>query len=107
MILTHSDWSGIVTARRTNYLFLQQELGAVDGLRFLVPELPTGVCPWVSAFLRRKAGCVPPCGGKAFLRLPGKVCDASDCQRRRFQRRSICTVTLCSFQSTRILRSAI
>jgi dTDP-4-amino-4,6-dideoxygalactose transaminase len=47
MILTHSDPSEVVTARRANYLFLQQELAKVDGLRFLVPELPTGVCPWV------------------------------------------------------------
>jgi dTDP-4-amino-4,6-dideoxygalactose transaminase len=47
MILSHSDMSQIVESRRANYLFLQQELAKVDGLRFLVTELPFGVCPWV------------------------------------------------------------
>ncbi len=47
MILAHSDVPRIAAKRRRNYFYLQQALSQVEGLRFLFPELPAGVCPWV------------------------------------------------------------
>jgi dTDP-4-amino-4,6-dideoxygalactose transaminase len=47
LIYKHFNASAIVTKRRANYLFLQGELRGVEGIRFLVPELPVGICPWV------------------------------------------------------------
>ena len=47
MVFRHSDVSAIVAKRRANYLFLQRELASVYRLEFFVPELPTGICPWI------------------------------------------------------------
>jgi perosamine synthetase len=47
LVLGHSNASAIAAQRRANYIFLQNELPRRDGLRFLVPALPEGVCPWV------------------------------------------------------------
>jgi dTDP-4-amino-4,6-dideoxygalactose transaminase len=47
LVLLHSNASAIAARRRANYIFLQKELSRIEGLRFLVPTLPAGVCPWV------------------------------------------------------------
>jgi perosamine synthetase len=47
LIYKHFNASAIVNKRRANYLFLQGELRGVERIQFLVPELPTGICPWV------------------------------------------------------------
>jgi perosamine synthetase len=47
LVLQHSNASEIAAKRRENYAFLQDELSRIEGLRFLIPSLPSGVCPWV------------------------------------------------------------
>jgi dTDP-4-amino-4,6-dideoxygalactose transaminase len=47
LVLGHSYISRIVEKRRKNYQYLQDTLSRQDGIRFLFPELPANVCPWV------------------------------------------------------------
>ena len=45
--LTHSDVPAVIESRRNNYLYLHRELGSLDGISLLFPNLPPGVCPWI------------------------------------------------------------
>ncbi len=45
--LRHSDVPAVVESRRKNYLYLHRELGSLDGISLLFPNLPPGVCPWI------------------------------------------------------------
>jgi perosamine synthetase len=47
LVLRHSNAPLIAAKRRENYAFLQEELSRIEGLHFLIPTLPAGVCPWV------------------------------------------------------------
>jgi perosamine synthetase len=47
LVLGNSNASAMAAQQRANYIFRQNELPRGDGLRFLVPALPEGVCPWV------------------------------------------------------------
>ena len=47
LTLMHSDVRAVIESRRNNYLYLQSELGSLDGVRLLFPNLPLGVCPWI------------------------------------------------------------
>jgi dTDP-4-amino-4,6-dideoxygalactose transaminase len=49
--LAHSDVPAVIEKRRRNYLYLQRELGRLDGVSLPFPELPTGVCPWIFPLL--------------------------------------------------------
>jgi dTDP-4-amino-4,6-dideoxygalactose transaminase len=46
-IKAHSNVPAIVSARRSNYRYLQERLSHIGGIVSLHPQLPDGVCPWV------------------------------------------------------------
>jgi perosamine synthetase len=47
VLLEHCALESIVAKRRENYLYLQQWLGDLKGVRPLFDDLPAGICPWV------------------------------------------------------------
>ena len=49
-IMAYSDIIGISKSRRSNYMFLVQEIGSIEGVRVLFPDLPQDVCPWTLPF---------------------------------------------------------
>jgi perosamine synthetase len=47
VLLKHFAIEKIIARRRENYLFLQQRLSHLKGIKLLFDDLPIGVCPWV------------------------------------------------------------